>query len=228
MRYDIRHFHRPVCAFPGCGNEYDGDEAEWWSDPYWALDQAWEDDWLVLDGRHDEPVCICPEHLLYDGDGRLVRYDPEGVVPETAALAEFYEGHVGEPLPDPDCERGVLDALLHSGLVTADHPSLLPICEYPHCGAVFADGPFGAMWYPDEDAAETAVYDSRRWAMIKGDDGECHAFCPLHVLHDGDGRPVPVGRTVLPPALAERCTDPRPPAVRPSCADDVLDVLRGE
>ncbi|OSG90417.1 hypothetical protein AD0028_2018, partial [Bifidobacterium adolescentis] len=28
--------------------------------------------------------------------------------------------------------------------------------------------------YPDEDAAETAVYDSRRWAMIKGDDGECH------------------------------------------------------
>lgn len=34
MRYDIRHFRRPVCAFPGCGNEYDGDEAEWWSDPY--------------------------------------------------------------------------------------------------------------------------------------------------------------------------------------------------
>ena len=91
---------------------------------------------------------------------------------------------------------------------------------------MFADEPFGAMWYPDEDAAETAVHDSRRWAMIKGDDDECHAFCPLHVLHDGDGRPVPVGRTVLPPALAERCTDPRPPAVRPSCADDVLDVLR--
>lgn len=63
MRYDIRHFHRPVCAFPGCGNEYDGDEAEWWSDPYWAFDQAWEDDWLVLDGRHDEPVCICPEPI---------------------------------------------------------------------------------------------------------------------------------------------------------------------
>lgn len=125
-------------------------------------------------------------------------------------------------------ERGALDALLHSGLVTADHPFLLPICEYPHCGAVFADEPFGAMWYPDEDAAETAVHDSRRWAMIKGDDGECHAFCPLHVLHDEDGRPVPVGRTVLPPALAERCTDPRPPAVRPSCADDVLDALRGE
>lgn len=38
MRYDIRHFHRPVCAFPGCGNEYDGDEAEWWTDPYWVLD----------------------------------------------------------------------------------------------------------------------------------------------------------------------------------------------
>lgn len=52
MRYDIRHFRRPVCAFPGCGNEYDGDEAEWWSDPYWAFDQAWEDDWLVLDGTH--------------------------------------------------------------------------------------------------------------------------------------------------------------------------------
>ncbi|WP_368111771.1 hypothetical protein, partial [Bifidobacterium adolescentis] len=116
--------------------------------------------------------------------------------------------------------------LLHSGLVTADHPFLLPICEYPHCGAVFADGPFSAMWYPDEDAAETAVHDLRRWAMFKGDDGECHAFCPLHVLHDGDGRPVPVGRTVLPPALAERRTDPRLPAVRPSCADDVLDVLR--
>lgn len=44
----------------------------------------------------------------------------------------------------------------------------------------------------------------------------------------GTGRPVPVGRTVLPPALAERCTDPRLPAVRPSCADDVLDVLRGD
>lgn len=62
--------------------------------------------------------------------------------------------------------------------------------------------------------------------LDKGDDGECHAFCPLHVLHDGDGRPVPVGRTVLPPALAERRTDPRLPSVRPSCADDVLDVLR--
>lgn len=91
------------------------------------------------------------------------------------------------PLPKPGCEPQVLHALLHSGLVTADHPFLLPACEYPHCGAVFADEPFGAMWYWDEDAAETAVYDSRRWAMIKGDDGECHAFCPLHVLHDGDG-----------------------------------------
>lgn len=40
MRYGIRHFHRPVCAYPDCGNEYDGDEAEWWSDPYWPLDQA--------------------------------------------------------------------------------------------------------------------------------------------------------------------------------------------
>lgn len=59
MRYGIRHFHRPVCAYPDCGNEYDGDEAEWWSDPYWPLDQAWEDDWLVLDGRLGEPVCIC-------------------------------------------------------------------------------------------------------------------------------------------------------------------------
>ena len=56
MRYGIRHFHRPVCAYPDCGNEYDGDEAEWWSDPYWPLDQAWEDDWLVLDGRLGEPV----------------------------------------------------------------------------------------------------------------------------------------------------------------------------
>ena len=55
MRYGIRHFHRPVCAYPDCGNEYDGDEAEWWSDPYWPLDQAWEDDWLVLDGRLGEP-----------------------------------------------------------------------------------------------------------------------------------------------------------------------------
>lgn len=32
----------------------------------------------------------------------------------------------------------VLDALLHSRLVTADHPFLLPVCEYPHCEAVFA------------------------------------------------------------------------------------------
>lgn len=108
MRYGIRHFHRPVCAYPDCGNEYDGDEAEWWSNPYWPLDQAWEDDWLVLDGRLGEPVCICPEHLL----------------------------------------------------------------------------------------------------------------------HGGDGRPVPVGHAVLPPALAERCTDPRLPAVRSSCVDDVLAVLR--
>lgn len=226
MRYDIRHFHRPVCAFPDCENGYDGDEADWWTDPYWGVDQAWEDDWLVLDGRHDEPVCICPRHLFYDADGRLVRYDPEGAVPETAALVEFYEGHMGEPLPDPGCERGVLDALLHSELVVASHPFLLPVCEYPHCDAVFADELFGAMWYSDEDAAETAVYDSRRWAMIKGDDGEYHAFCPLHVLHDGDGRPVPVGHVVLPPALAERCTDPRLPAVRPACVDDALDVLR--
>lgn len=230
MRYDIRHFRRPVCAFPGCGNEYDGGEAEWWSDPYWALDQAWEDDWLVLDGRHDEPVCICPEHLLHGGDGRPVCYDPEKRVPVTPELRAFYDDLDAVdfmPLPKPGCEPQVLHALLHSGLVTADHPFLLPACEYPHCGAVFADGPLGAMWYPDEDAAETAVYDSRRWAMIKGDDGgEYHAFCPLHVLHDGDGRPVPVGRTVLPPALAERCTDPRLPAVRPACANDVLDVLR--
>lgn len=229
MRYDIRHFHRPVCAFPGCGNEYDGDEAEWWSDPYWTLDQAREDDWLVLDGRHDEPVCICPEHLLHGGDGRPVCYDPNGREPAMPELRAFYDDLDAVdfmPLPKPGCEPQVLHALLHSGLVTADHPFLLPVCEYPHCGAVFADEPFGAMWYPDEDAAETAVYDSRRWAMIKGDDGECHAFCPLHVLHDGDGRPVPVGRTVLPPALAERCADPRLPAVRPSCADDVLDVLR--
>lgn len=91
MRYDIRHFHRPVYAFPGCGNEYDGDEAEWWSDPYWALGQAWEDDWLVLDGRHDEPVCFCPEHLLHGGDGRPVRYDPNGREPVMLELRAFYD-----------------------------------------------------------------------------------------------------------------------------------------
>lgn len=144
MRYDIRHFRRPVCAFPGCGNEYDGDEAEWWSDPYWAFDQAWEDDWLVLDGRHDEPVCFCPEHLLHGGDGRPVCYDPEKRVPATPELRAFYDDLNAVdfmPLPKPGCEPQVLHALLHSGLVTADHPFLLPICEYPHCGAVFADGP---------------------------------------------------------------------------------------
>lgn len=229
MRYDIRHFHRPVCAFPGCGNEYDGDEAEWWSDPYWPLDQAWEDDWLVLDGRLGDPVCICPEHLLHGRDGKPVYYDPENRVPASPELKAFYADlDVVDfiPLPKPECEAGVLDALLHSGLVTADHPFLLPVCEYPHCEAVFADEPFPPVWYPDEDTAETAVHDSHTWAMAKGDDGEYHAFCPLHVLHDGDGRPVPVGHAVLEPALAERCTDPRLPAVRPSCADDVLDILR--
>ena len=161
MRYDIRHFHHPVCAFPGCGNEYDGDEAEWWSDPYWALDQAREDDWLVLDGRHDEPVCFCPEHLLHGGDGRPVRYDPNGREPVTPELRAFYDDLDAVdfmPLPKPGCEPQVLHALLHSGLVTADHPFLLPVCEYPHCGAVFADEPFGAMWYRDEDAAGTAVF----------------------------------------------------------------------
>ena len=89
MRYDIRHFHHPACAFPDCGNEYDGDEAEWWSDPYWALDQAREDDWLVLDGRHDEPVCFCPEHLLHGGDGRPVCYDPEKRVPAPRAGGRY-------------------------------------------------------------------------------------------------------------------------------------------
>ena len=144
----------------------------------------------MLDGRRQDPVCICPKHLFYDGDGRLVRYDPEGVVPETAALAEFYEGHVGEPLPDPDCERGVLDALLHSELVVASHPFLLPVCEYPHCGVGFVDEPFGTIWYSDGHAAETAVRDSRRWTMVRGDDGELHAFCDRHVLHDGDWKCV--------------------------------------
>lgn len=231
MRYDIRHFHRPVCAYPDCGNEYDGDEAEWWSDPYWPLDQAWEDDWLVLDGRLGDPVCICPEHLLHGKDGKPVYYDPENRVPASPELKAFYADlDVVDfmPLPKPECEAGVLDAMLHSRLVTADHPFLLPVCEYPHCAAMFVDEPFGTIWYPDEDTAETAVHDSHTWAMAKGDDGEYHAFCPLHVLHDMDGRPVPVGHAVLPPALAERCTDPRLPAVRSSCFDDVLAVLRGE
>ena len=53
-----------------------------------------------------------------------------------------------------------------------------------------------------------------------------NALEPEHLLHGGDGRPVPVGHAVLPPALAERCTDPRLPAVRSSCVDDVLAVLR--
>ena len=57
MRYDIRHFLRPVCAFPDCGNEYDGDEAEWWSDPYWPLDQAREDDWLVSRSASARSIC---------------------------------------------------------------------------------------------------------------------------------------------------------------------------
>lgn len=100
----------------------------------------------MLDGRHDEPVCICPEHLLHGGDGRPVCYDPEKRVPATPELKAFYDDLDAVdfmPLPKPGCEPQVLHALLHSGLVTADHPFLLPVCEYPHCGAVFADEPFG-------------------------------------------------------------------------------------
>ena len=34
MRYDVRLFHRPACAYPDCGNEYKGEGDEWWADPY--------------------------------------------------------------------------------------------------------------------------------------------------------------------------------------------------
>lgn len=64
------------------------------------------------------------------------------------------------------------------------------------------------------------------WLVLDGRLGEPVCICPEHLLHGGDGRPVPVGHAVLPPALAERCTDPRLPAVRSSCVDDVLAVLR--
>lgn len=226
MRYDVRMCHRPACAYPGCGEEYDANEGMWWADLYDGFDQAWEDDWLVLDGRHGEPVAICPQHLYYRGDGTPVRYGPSGGGPETEALKPFYEGHEGEPLPEPDCGAGVLDALLHAGLVVADRPFLLPVCEYPHCGAVFADEPLGEVWLSDIDTAETAVYDSRHWTMLKGDDHELHAFCPLHVMLGADGRPVRVQETVPQPALAERYADPRLPAVKNGCVDGVLAVLR--
>ena len=227
MRYDVRLLHRPACAYPDCGNEYEGEGDEWWEDPYDGFEQAWEDDWLVLDSRADEPVAICPEHLLYDADGEPVRHDPERNGPKTSSLKPFYEDREGEPLPEPDCEPGVLHALLHAGLVIADRPFISPVCEYPHCDSVFADWPFARWWYQSLDEAETAVHDSLHWAMLCGDDHELHVFCPEHVMSGADGRPVRVRDTVPPPALAERYYDPRLPAVRSDCVDGVLAVLKG-
>ena len=229
MRYDVRLFHRPACAYPDCGNEYEGEgDGEWWDDPYDGFEQAWEDDWLVLDGQHDEPVAICPEHLLYGHDGKPVSYDPEYNVPQTESLMPFYEDREGEPLPEPDCERGVLHALLHAGLFIADRPFISPVCEYPHCGAAFVDAPFARWWYPSLDEAETAVHDSLSWTMLKGDDHELHAFCPSHVMSGADGLPARVRDVVPPPELAERYYDSRLPAVRSDCVDGVPAVLRGD
>lgn len=140
MGYARHVFLRPLCDYPGCGRSLEaasgGQAADWYYDADTMVgvirgpggrriilrgpdgEQIGEaradshvDRNLVLDGDDGESRFFCPKHLI-ERDGRHFGFDPqyERTSPRSAELAEYYYDWA-QPLPKPECEAGILEAL---------------------------------------------------------------------------------------------------------------------
>lgn len=144
-----RHvFYRPVCDYPGCGRPLEaasgGQAADWYYDADTMAgavrgpggrrivlrgpdgERIGEvradnrvDRNLVLAGDDGGPRLFCPAHLI-ERDGRHFGFDPQykETSPRSAELAEYYDDWA-QPLPRPECEAGILEAL-HAAPVETD------------------------------------------------------------------------------------------------------------
>lgn len=135
MGYARHVFRRPLCDYPGCGRPLEA-AADWYFDMGTMTDavtgpggrsivllgpdgeeigmvraDSHVDRNLVLDGDDGESRFFCLEHLT-SRDGKNLGFDPnhKETRPRSDEL-EVYYNDWAQPLPKPECEAGILEAL---------------------------------------------------------------------------------------------------------------------
>lgn len=115
MSMRVRTTYKAKCDYAGCYMEYDF----WAASTENAIENIiYEEEWLCMFTRDNQPRFFCPLHLRYDKYSPCLRstvfYDAGNPDMQTSlhALNKYYEGmSTPQPLPKPECEDTILAIL---------------------------------------------------------------------------------------------------------------------